>query len=168
MWLAPITFFNINIFSMHKLIFIPLLIIIPMLLGSCGQKTQTDANVIPGAYHYENRDLGFEIDLPADFEYFQTQRKAGDGFIDLEFFVPTSDTTYAQEVPGYGKPLVVRVFEKNVWDKPGSENEKNGFEKIGQSDRVYAIKFWREEPKDWLSKWNEDYKDSLINLIKIY
>jgi hypothetical protein len=151
---------------MRKLAFILLLLIIPLVLSSCGNKANNNPT-LASKYHYENKDLGFQVDLPAEFEYFQTQRVKGNGFIDLEFFVPTSDTTYSQEVKGYAKPLVVRVYEKNTWDKIGTDEQKNGFQKIGQSDRVYEVKFWREEPKDWIGKWNENYRDNLINLIKI-
>jgi hypothetical protein len=153
---------------MRKISLILLIIISPIILGSCAKKVGTDTNKTPAVYHYENKDLGFQIDLPAQFEYFQTQRIKGDGFVDLEIFVPTSDTAYPQEVKGYAKPIVIRVYEKSVWDKQGSNDRKDGFNKIGQSDRVYAVKFWQTTPKDWLNIWNENYKDNLINLIKIY
>jgi hypothetical protein len=153
---------------MNKFISLLLLIMIPMLICSCGKKSNMDVKQLDGKYHYENRDLGFQIDLPAEFEYFQTQRQKGDGYIDLEFFVPTSDTFISQEVKGYGKPFLVRVYEKNVWEKYDSSTEKKDLIKIGESNRVYAIKFWNQIPKDWKQRWTSEYEKSLTNMIKIY
>jgi len=153
---------------MHKFIFIPLFIIIPLMLSSCGKKINMDVKQLDGKFHYENKDLGFQIGLPAEFEYFQTQRKKGVGLVDLEFFVPTADTTVAQEVKGYGKPFLIRVFEKDAWTKIGNNPENKDFIKFGESDRIYAIKFWNEIPSDWKQNWNEEYKKNLISLIKLY
>jgi len=51
--------------------------------------------------------------MPSEFIYYQTQRKNTDDYIDLEIFVPTGDKSYYQEIPGYAKPIVIRIFDKD-------------------------------------------------------
>lgn len=88
------------------------------------------------SYHYSNNDLGFEMALPTEFEYYQTQRKENPDYIDIEIFVPTSDIGYLQEVPGYAKPIVVRIFESSVWQSMSAGNEdKIIYKKLGEKKR---------------------------------
>ncbi|KKQ62043.1 MAG: hypothetical protein US81_C0002G0016 [Parcubacteria group bacterium GW2011_GWE2_38_18] len=115
-----------------------------------------------GVYNYSNEDLGFTVNLPAEFQYFQTQSKQGDGYKDIEIFIPTTDKAYNQEVPDYAKPLVVRVYEKDKY------KEEPGFEKKGETDdKVYALKFWNDLPKEWEGKWSEEMKNYILNSMKI-
>lgn len=115
-----------------------------------------------GVYSYTNKGLGFALSLPIEFQYFQTQSKKGDGYTDIEIFIPTSDMAYKQEVSGYGKPLVVRVYDK---DKYKAETD---FQKKGEKEaRVYALKFWTELPKDWREKWTEEINDNVLNSMTI-
>lgn len=136
-------------------------------LAGCGCKKQQPMDQISeeqGGYHYQNKDLGFSIVLPAEFEYYQTQRKETPDYIDLEFFVPTSDTEYNQEVAGYAKPIVIRIFKQTDWQSVlEGDQDQLLFEEIGQKeDKVYTIKFWQEIPEDWKSKWNEEMKQQII------
>lgn len=129
-------------------------------LSGCGSKKTVDMNEL-GAnekYNYENKNMGFAIQFPKEFIYFQTQRKDAADYTDLEFFVPTSDMKYVQEIPGYGKPVVVRVFKKDAF----SENTDKAYKKIGEKgDSVYTVKFWDKAPADWQAKWNDNMKSEI-------
>ena len=141
-----------------------ILISIFLLLSACGKKMGEQEN---GTYFYTNKDLGFEITLPADFEYYQTQRKTSDNFVDLEILVPTSDTVITQEVSGYARPIVIRVWDKSAWDDSGEE--VGDFVSLGKGkDSVYGISFWESVPSDWIEKWNEKMVNELKDNFKIY
>jgi hypothetical protein len=118
---------------------------------------------------YGNADLGFSYVLPSEFIYFQTQRINKDKYTDLEIFVPTSDTRHAQEVPGYAKPIVVRVFDRKFWDETDkNDSSKQNFLYQGiKNDRAYAIKLWDTPPADWESKWNNEMKERVLNGFKL-
>jgi len=132
-----------------------------LLLTGCGQKTVMDQPSADGNFYYNNKDLGFNLVLPPDFLYYQTQRKDGGNFIDIEFFTPTSDTAYPQEIQSYAKPIVVRVFNnKDLWNENG---DKNGFQKLEKGNKIYAIKFWDKAPADWKDKWSEEMKKGIID-----
>ena len=133
-------------------------------LSGCSSKNQAMNELADdGKYHYENKDLGFNIVLPSEFIYYQTQRKKVGDIMDLEFFVPTADTSYVQEVFGYAKPVVVRIFEKDDWSAT-DDNEKKIYEKIGEKNNsVFTIKFWEKIPEDWKNKWNDDIKREIID-----
>lgn len=139
-------------------------------LVGCGKKTP-DINQLSEdkGYHYSNKDLGFGIALPSEFEYYQVQRKNSADYIDIEFFIPTNDRIYAQEVPGYAKPVIIRIYKLDYWRNKADESaEKSGFEKIGENKAsVYAVKFWSDLPADWQNKWNEDIKIGIIKSLKI-
>ena len=132
-------------------------------LSGCSSKNQAMNELADdGKYHYKNRDLGFNIVLPSEFIYYQTQRVELENYIDLEFFVPTSDTSYPQEIQSYAKPVVVRIFDSADWENM-NDGEKNIYEKIGEKNKkIYTIRFWNEIPEDWNNKWNEDMKNNLI------
>ncbi len=113
---------------------------------------------------YKNEDMGFLLILPQEFKYFQTQRKDGADFSDLEIFVPTSDREYPQEVPGYAKPVVVRVQAEEAFEKTGGKDENDNMLKVvgSKSGRTYAVKFWNKTPADWQGAWNELMKDDIL------
>lgn len=126
-----------------------------------------------GNFYYQNEDLQFNLVLPPEFLYYQTQRKTTDDFIDIEFFVPTSDSDYPQEAPGYAKPIVIRVFSsQDSWEK---EAEKNIFQELGKGkgwwiaadNKIYTIKFWDKAPSDWQSKWKEEMREAIIDSFEI-
>lgn len=143
---------------MKRLVFFTLLLLSLVLLSGCSRPM--DKPRADGSYFYQNRDLGFALTLPAQFIYYQTQRKEGEGFTDIEIFVPTSDTAYPQEVPSYAKAVVVRVFGRDAWTKSGQND--NFFEQAGQSGgRIYGIKFWEKAPRDWQDKWSDEIKKKI-------
>lgn len=143
-----------------KYFIVTLVLAFVVALSGCGSKKTVDMNEL-GAnekYNYENKNMGFAIQFPKEFIYFQTQRKDGPDYTDLEFFVPTSDMKYTQEIPGYGKPVVVRVFKKDAFDK----NTDKTYKKMGEKgDSVYTVKFWDEAPADWKAKWNDNMKSEI-------
>lgn len=155
---------------MKKTLIAAFFLVFSFALTGCGKKT-VDMNQLSEdqQYHYENSDLGFSVTLPKEFEYYQTQRKKADTYVDLEIFVPTADTKYAQEVPGYAKPLMFRIYEKDAYNKlDGQDESKTAFQKIGEKNKkVYLIKFWDKVPSDWISKWSDGMKDSISKSITI-
>jgi hypothetical protein len=118
---------------------------------------------------YSNNDLGFSLLLPDEFEYFQTQRKNMPDYVDLEIFIPTSDREYPQEVPGYAKPLVIRVEKREIWEKSGRKDENDvQMEMIGEkNDTIFAVKFWNSQPQEWQGRWGDIMKDNIVKSIKI-
>lgn len=122
-----------------------------------------------GVYNYRNEDLRFSLSLPAEFVYYQTQSKEGDGYKDIEFFVPTSDTQYPQEVQSYAKPIVVRVYKIDKWKSLAENNSRpEGFELVKEDkDRIYLIKFWDREPVDWQDKWTDEMRNKIKASCKV-
>lgn len=120
-----------------------------------------------GNYHYQNEDLGFELLLPGDFQYYITYRKKNEGFVDLAILVPTGDVDYQSDVPGYAQPVTIRVFEQQAWsDYKTSGN--NAFQEISEKNgQVYTIKFWNGIPKDWENKWNKERIDFIKSNFKL-
>ncbi len=143
------------------------LFIFVLLLSGCGQENPfMDLSREDGTYFYENRDLGFSLVLPPEFIYYQTQRRETADFTDLEIFVPTSDTAYSQEVTGYAKPIVIRIFNKDYWQS--SAGNESLYQKLGESKKgVYTIDFWLDIPLDWQTKWSEEMKQGIIDNFKI-
>lgn len=153
---------------MKKLFFT--IFIMALLLTGCGEQEQMmDLPAEDGNYYYKNKDLGFSIILPSEFKYYQTQRKETDGYIDIEFFVPTADTEYQQEVPGYGKPIVVRIFNNDEWDEILEAKDDGLLYKVvgKESNKVWTIKFWEKVPVDWQKKWSEEMKSKIINGFRV-
>lgn len=120
-------------------------------------------------YFYQNKDLGFSLELPPEFMYFQTQRKKGEDFIDLEIFVPTSDVDYPQEVQSYGKPIVVRIFNsREAWNKIDEAEKTSFYREIGEKKgKVYTLKIWNDLPLDWQGKWTSEMEENIVKLFKI-
>ncbi|MDD5290854.1 MAG: hypothetical protein PHZ04_01940 [Patescibacteria group bacterium] len=157
---------------MIKKKFIFLVLIFVLLLAGCGQKPDMDQSAADGNFHYQNKDLGFSLVLPPEFLYYQTQRKETADYVDLEFFVPTADTNYYQDVAGYGKAVVIRIFNEKSWEQASGEGiyQKLGENKgwlPGREDRIYTIKFWGEAPLDWQEKWSEEIKQKIIGGFKV-
>jgi hypothetical protein len=153
-----------------RIILLTLLIASTLFLAGCGSKKTVDMNQLSEdkTYHYINKDLGFSINLPKEFQYYQTQRKNNADYTDLEFFIPTSDTGFAQEVPGYAKPVTIRIISKKVWEATDNKFDKTLVKEIGQKDdTVYAVIFWDTIPKDWQTKWSDDMQKQIINNFKI-
>ncbi len=123
------------------------------------QPTDTSKNL-----RYANETFGFAFTFPDAFQYFQTQAKEGDNYSDIEIFVPTTDRQYSQEVLGYAKPIVVRMYKRQYWESLDKESgEKKSFLYQGiKNDLVYTIKFWDRVPVDWEGKWSEDMKNALL------
>lgn len=135
-------------------------------LSGCGNKQLMDAPAEDGNYYYQNRDLGFSLILPPEFEYYQIQRNSTDEYTDIEVFVPTSDTSYPQEVSGYAKPIVIRMFDSDYWGN-SKEEERNIYQKIGaKGNFIYTIRFWDSPSSDWQDKWSEEMKNKIIEDFK--
>ncbi|MCD4694274.1 hypothetical protein K8R62_02865 [bacterium] len=114
---------------------------------------------------YKNEPLNFEIILPQNFEKRITQRKDGEGYVDIEFFVPTSDRSQELEVKSYAKPIFIRIFRDT---KESDFTEKIDFEILGsKNNNLYAIKFWDYTPKDWQNRWSDKIEKDIINSFKI-
>ena len=113
--------------------------VVAILLTGCGKEPQMDV-LDGGAYHYKSAPYSFKVDLPEEFIYYQVQTRIGkdeknvqtSDWHDVEFYVPTSDQVFAQEIPAYGKVFTVRVFEA------GKFKNTEGFEKlIDGTDRTW-------------------------------
>ncbi len=140
-----------------------------VLTGRGNKKQEIDMNqpAEDGKYHYQNKGLGFSIVLPAEFIYYQTQRKEADEYKDIEFFVPTT-TKFKHEVPGYAKPIVVRVFGKPPGEEVDEHDKNTIYNEIGvKNGKVYIVKFWDLPPNDWKEKWTDNMKNELIESFKI-
>jgi hypothetical protein len=152
-----------------RILVFALLAVLSFSLSGCGTKTvDMNQTADDGKYHYNNADLGFSLVLPKEFEYYQTQRKNNADYTDLEFFIPTSDTKYAQEVPGYAKPVTIRVVKTKVWDATDNIFDKTVAKEIGRKgETVFALIFWDTVPKDWKTKWSSDIEKEVINNFKM-
>lgn len=123
-----------------------------------------------GMYHYSNESLGFSLALPQEFMYYQTQKTTQDKYTDLEIYVPTSDKFYPQDILGYAKPVVIRVFTEKIWN---DEIKDDGgyidvYQKIGEKGgSIYTIRFWNTLPVDWQTKWTEEMRLQIFNGFKI-
>ncbi len=154
---------------MNKVFYSIVILFFVVLLSACGVKKETlmDRPLADGKYHYSNKDFEFSIVLPEEFIYYQTQRKASKNFVDLEFFVPSSDTEYRQDIPGYVKPFYLRIYEKKYWDKTVEEDEINNSDYLlrilgEKNNKVYLFKYWKETSSDWKNKWNGQMREDII------
>jgi hypothetical protein len=146
---------------MKRKIYAIVFLLLIFVVSGCVKKNE-QREIKEGEYYYENKDLGFNLILGPEFIYYQTQRISTEDYIDIEIFVPTSDIDQQIELPGYAKPIVIRIFDKKYYE--GKEEEKNLYEKVGENkDSIYGIRFWEKIPKDWEDKWNKDFKNSILN-----
>lgn len=153
----------------YCLFFIFLISVLSLSACSCSKLPAMDQLTEDGIYPYRNDDLGFTINLPAEFKYFQIQRKDASNYIDIEFFIPTTDKDYVQEVPDYAKPIVIRIFQQSDWQGILKGDEDNLlYEKIGEKgDRVFTIQFWQKIPADWADKWNEEMRKKIVDNFEV-
>lgn len=122
-----------------------------------------------GMYHYRNQDLNFNLDLPEQFIYYQTERTNSADYKEIKFYIPTSDPDYTNETPAsYARAIVVRVYQEAAWNKLSAGDEsKRDFQKVATKDgQVYLIWFWDHQPKDWQDKWTEAMKQSISQSLK--
>ncbi|MDP2708576.1 MAG: hypothetical protein Q8O93_00775 [bacterium] len=152
---------------MKKFIVLSSLFVLAVFLTGCGvKKPLMDKPAADNNYYYKNEGLGFSLVLPPEFIYYQTQRKQIGGATELAIFVPTADTQYQQEVPGYAKPLRIMIYGSDDW-RNLPEADKINLEKVGEKkDRIYAIEYWQKAPSDWQDKWNEQLKNRIIEGFK--
>ena len=146
---------------------IPLLFI-ALIVSACGQRElPTDVSLSGGGFFYRNNVLGFSLILPETFEHYQTQRISNDTYTDLEIFVPTSDTAFGRQVPGYAKPITIRVFDEDAWELV--EQKEDGIYKFlgDKRNKVFTALLWKQVPNDWTDKWSEDIENAVINSFEI-
>jgi len=120
-------------------------------------------------YHYRNEELGFSLDLPPEFIYYQVERFNAADYTEIRFFVRTSDPNYVYEVvPSYAKPIVIRVYSEAAWNQLEDDDEgKQAFEKkMTKNGRVYVIQFWDHQPSDWQDKWSDDMKSAISESLR--
>lgn len=151
-----------------KIAWVITLFVIITLCGCGTEKIIMDQPAKDGNYHYSNRDLGFAIVFPPEFEYYQTQRISELDYIDIEFYVPTTDKKYPQLVPGYAQPVTIRIYTAEAWAAADPDNEDFLYDKIGEEkDKVYSVRYWDWVPADWVGVWSEDMKRNIINSFEI-
>lgn len=144
---------------MKKYKAILLLILLIVIFSGCAKKEPAmDQLAEDGKYHYRNDDLGFGLNFPEEFVYYQFQRMDSEKFSDIEFFVPTNDRASFSEVPSYAKVLIVRVFmDSSAWP-----DYKDFFDQVGEQDgKIYAIQFWSKTPTDWQDRWDSSISSEI-------
>ncbi len=151
---------------MKKVKYFLVLFLLSVILSACGQKSEVlimDKPAEDGKYHYTNKDLTFSITLPEEFIYYQTQRIEEDNYSDIEFFVPTGDEKYKQDVPGYAKAIVLRVYSDENWEENvESDPYSDFFEVLGEKKgKVYVLRFWHIVPSDWQDRWSEEKQNEI-------
>lgn len=159
---------------MKKILLMSLFIALSLSLTGCGKQPLMDQlDTAKNVYHFKSEALGFQVDLPESFQYYQVQMKLGKNskgeqttdFRDMEFLIPAKDAAFNDlrntEVPGYAKVMIVRVYEKGKY-------QEQGFEKIiDGKDRTYAVKFWTNMPKEWSDAWSSKDADEIKKTIKV-
>jgi hypothetical protein len=163
-----------NFPNMKKTALISILLLLGITLSGCGRQLNMDQlDTKQNVYHYKNETLGFQVDLPASFEYYQTQMKYGKNekgeqttdWRDVEFLVPARDRNYNlpqyTEVPGYAKAMIVRTYEKGKY-------VDQGFEKLIETDnRIYAVRFWTQKPQEWQKTWSPQDESGIKKTFKM-
>lgn len=155
---------------MKKISFVVLAVLMAVSLSACHWTKVEPMDELnnENEYHYQNKDLGFEVYLPQDFIYYQTQRNNGDDFSDLTIYVPTADTSLLTELQSYAKPVVVRIFDKNNWYDSLNDEERSNYVKVGEKkDKVYTLLFWNKVPSDWTIKWTDQMRDDIMESFKV-
>jgi len=157
---------------MNKKLLFSFLILTLFFGFGCSRKISNDNYLMDelapdNKYHYSNKDLGFAISFPEQFIYYQLQRKNLDNSVVMEYFVPTNDLEYPQEVPGYGKFLSIFIYSKDVYEEM-SEEEKSDYENFGKKDdKVYLGLFWSRSPSDWQDRWSSSVREEIQSSFKI-
>jgi len=152
---------------MRRILLISLIAV--LLFSGCIKQPNMDELADDGRYHYRNNELGFSVVFPQEFIYYQTQRKNYREYVIMEYFVPTNDVDLSTDVPGYAKPVEIRIFTSENWDEI-LEGEISGTEyiKLGEKkERTYTIKFWERIPVDWTERWNNELKQGIIDSFEI-
>lgn len=159
---------------MKKALLLSLFISLSLVLTGCGKQLLMDQlDTAQNVYHFKSESLGFQVDLPASFQYYQVQMKLGKNskgeqttdYRDMEFFIPARDRAFNDprntEVPGYAKVMIIRTYEKGKY-------QDQGFEKIIEgNDRTYAVKFWTNMPNEWKGVWTSKDADAIKQTIKV-
>jgi hypothetical protein len=130
--------------------------------GCSGKPVMMDQLNAQGFYPYTNDLLSFNLSLPKEFQYYQTQRSTFPTYTDLDIFVPTADKDYAEQVPGYAEPVIVRVYDKTAYDNLTPDLKKPLVKVAEKGDKVYTLIFWSQIPSDWLNKWSAAMKQQII------
>ena len=149
---------------LKKKILFTIILLLMVFLTACAKKEvyNMDQLAPDGNYHYTNKDLGLSVDFGEEFKYYQTQRNDNKAYSEIEYFVPTSDREYPQQIQSYGKFLVVRIYNKNEYD------ENDNHEYFGEKNKkIFVGIFWEEIPSDWTNKWSDEIKQKIIASFKI-
>lgn len=137
------------------------LVALIFVLSACGEQQTMDQPAEDGNFYYQNRDLGFQVTLPPSFEYYQTERRGGEGYTEIIFLVPTSDTSAFEYVDGYANPLTVRVYEQGAEDY-------QGFQEFGEKrGKHYTFDLWQDPPQDWEEKWDAETEKGIRDSLKV-
>jgi hypothetical protein len=158
--------------NINKYLGIALLLFLAFSLSACLKKSAPAVDMSQvasdGKFHYQNPNLGFSVDFPSVFEYYQVQRVSFENYTESQFFVPTADRNYPQQIKGYGRFLVVRIYDKNYWETLKTKQyEEAVFENLGEHDgRYYLVSYWKMEPSDWSGKWNMDVQREITGSFK--
>ena len=118
-----------------------------------------------GKFYYQNKELGFKVKFPDTFIYYQVQRKDTEEYKQIEFYVPSSDSNYPQEIQSYVKPITVRVYNESAWeDYDKKVYVEDIYTSLGNNGgKKYFVLFWGERPKDWRDKWNNEIQNEILN-----
>lgn len=147
---------------MKKISFIFSLFVVLFVMAGCAAKPMMDEIDKQGFYPYHNDFFNFDLSLPKEFQYYQTQRIDNANYTEVDIFVPTADTTLIEQVPGYAEPIAIRAYDKKTFDAL-TEADKAGLTKVGEKGgKVFAMKFWDKIPSDWKDKWTDAMKQQLI------
>jgi hypothetical protein len=152
---------------MKKYIFAACLLVFAFALTGCGKQVMMDQLNSKGVYPYSNDMLGFNLSLPKEFQYYQTQRTNFTNYTDLDIFVPTADTNYAEQLPGYAEPVIVRVYDKSTYDGLAADIKAQSAKVAEKGGKVYTMIFWANIPSDFKDKWSDAMKQQLIKDFKL-
>jgi hypothetical protein len=144
-----------------------LLLLSAIFLGGCKKEVVQNMDELSAdnKFHYKNQDLGFSLTLQTEFQKYQTQRNKTDEYDEIEFFVPTADVAYPQEVPGYAKAVVVRVYTDAQWSKYDKKTfVSDTFKSLGSGNgKVFFIKFWKARPADMQGVWSDQKEAEIVS-----
>lgn len=156
---------------MKKFYFLVLVLTVVLIASGCAKskKEMMDEVSEKGYFHYTANDLGFGLYLPREFMYYQAQRKENDNFIDVEFFVPTTDKSASDpNFQDYAKPVTVRIFKQKYWNDSMNGDEKKDYTKLGEKNKkVYTMLFWEKPSSDWSARWTEEMKKGIVEKFEL-